>query len=66
MAVKIADSREVSLDYLVGKTDAELNNATLKLIKDITPSPEKEKKCILILGRILFENVDARVIEIIK
>lgn len=43
MAVKIADALEVSLDYLVGKTDAELDNATLKRIQDVTRLPEKER-----------------------
>jgi transcriptional regulator with XRE-family HTH domain len=48
MAVKIADALEVSLDYLLGKTDAELDNATLKRIQDVTRLPEKEKEHVFV------------------
>lgn len=48
MAVKIADALEVSLDYLVGKTEAELDNATLKRIQDITRLPQKEKEHVFV------------------
>lgn len=43
MAVKIAEALEVSLDYLVGKTDIELDNTTLKRIQDISKLPEQER-----------------------
>jgi len=48
MAVKIADALEVSLDYLVGKTEAELDNAMLKRIQDVTRLPEKEKEHVFV------------------
>lgn len=44
MATKIAEALKVSLDYLVGKTDLELDNDTLKRVQDISKLPEKEKE----------------------
>ena len=48
MAVKIAEALEVSLDYLVGKTDTELDNATLKRLQDVTRLPDKEKESVFV------------------
>ena len=48
MAVKIAEALEVSLDYLVGKTDTELDNATLKRLQDVTRLPDKEKEHVFV------------------
>jgi transcriptional regulator with XRE-family HTH domain len=44
MAVKIAEALEVSLDYLVGKTDMLLDNETLKRIQDVSKMPDEERK----------------------
>lgn len=44
MAAKIAEVLKVSLDYLIGKTDFELDNGTLKRIQDISKLPDKEKE----------------------
>ena len=44
MATKIAEVLQVSLDYLVGKTDLELDNNTLKRIQAISKLPEKQKR----------------------
>lgn len=48
LAVKIADALEISLDYLVGEIDAELDNATLKRIQVVTRLPEKEKEHVFV------------------
>lgn len=48
MATKIAEVLQVSLDYLVGKTDLELDNGTLKRIQAISKLPEKEKEHVYV------------------
>lgn len=48
MATKIADVLGVSLDYLVGKTDLELDNAMLSRIQEVTKLSEKDKEHIFI------------------
>lgn len=44
MAAKVSEVLKVSLDYLIGKTDFELDNGTLKRIQDISKLPDKEKE----------------------
>lgn len=43
MATKIADALGISLDYLVGKTDLELDNDTLKRIVEISKMSKEDK-----------------------
>jgi transcriptional regulator with XRE-family HTH domain len=43
MATKIADALGVSLDYLVAKTDLELDNDTLKRVAEISKMSKKDK-----------------------
>ena len=45
-AKKIADAFEVSLDWLVGNTDTELNTNTLNRIQDIDKLNEKDKELV--------------------
>ena len=47
--IKIADSLEVSIDFLVGKTNFELDNQTLKRIEEISALPSDRKNYILSL-----------------
>ena len=61
MAVKIADALEVSLDYLVGKTEAELDNATFKRIQDITRLPQKEKEHVFVFLDAFLSKMKCRV-----
>lgn len=49
MAVKIAEALEVSLDYLVGKTDLELDNETLKRVQEVSKMPPQEKAHVFAL-----------------
>jgi len=45
--IKIADTLEVSIDYLVGKTDFELDKTVLERIVEIQQLQGQEKDCIL-------------------
>jgi len=48
MAAKIANALKTSLDYLVGKTDLELDNATLNRIQEVSKLSAKEKDYIFV------------------
>ena len=47
MASKLADALSVSLDYLVGKTDIEIDKSILEKIILIQKLPEEDRKCIM-------------------
>lgn len=47
VASKIADALEVSLDFLLGKTTAELDKKTLKRLQDIQKLTEKDRDHVL-------------------
>ena len=47
MASKLADALGVSLDYLVGKTDVELDQSILDKVISIQKLPEEDKHCIM-------------------
>ena len=42
----MADALEVSLDFLVGKTDLELDKQTIKRLSDIEQLPQTDKEHI--------------------
>ncbi len=46
IASKIADALDVSLDYLVGSSDAILEKALVKKITDIQKLSEEDKICV--------------------
>jgi transcriptional regulator with XRE-family HTH domain len=48
MAKKISDVLDVSLDYLVGKTDLELDNEMLKRVRLVSKLPKQEKEHVFI------------------
>lgn len=48
MAVKIAQALEVSLDYLTGATDLELDKAMLDRVQEVTRMSEKDKDYIFV------------------
>ena len=52
VAAKIADALEVSLDFLIGKTNVEIDSKALKRLQDIQKLNEQDKATV-------FEMVDA-------
>ncbi len=52
VASKIADILEVSLDYLMGKTDFELDRSIINRVVEIQNLPDEDRICIL-------KNLDA-------
>ena len=44
--MKIADTLEVSIDFLVGKTSLELDSHTLNRMEEISKLPEDKKKYV--------------------
>jgi transcriptional regulator with XRE-family HTH domain len=58
--VRIADSLEVSIDYLVGKTDFELDKDTLKRIQDVSTLPVEEKKQVFMVIDALLRDFKTR------
>ena len=48
VAAKMADFLNVSLDYLVGKTDLELDKGMLKRIQAVSKLPDKEKEYVYV------------------
>lgn len=49
IATKIADALDVSLDYLVGNTDAVLEKSLVKKITDIQKLPDDQKNVVMTL-----------------
>ena len=49
MANKIANALKISLDYLVGNTDLELDTEILKRVEDVSKLSDDNKKHIYIL-----------------
>jgi len=60
VASKIADELEVSLDYLMGKTDVELDKAIIDRVVEIQTLPEEDKTHILYTLDNLLQNVRTR------
>ena len=56
MAVKIAQTLEVSLDYLTGNSDIERDKATLDRVQGITKLTEKDKDYIFVTLDALIRN----------
>ena len=48
MAVRIAKALEISLDYLTGNSDVELDKATLDRVQEVTMLTEKDKDYIFV------------------
>jgi transcriptional regulator with XRE-family HTH domain len=47
MAAKLATALDVSLDYLVGNTDIELDRALLDKVVSIQKLPDEDRNCIM-------------------
>lgn len=46
VASKIADALEVGMDFLMGKTTAEIDKKTLKRLQDIQKLPQEERDMV--------------------
>lgn len=60
VAVRIADTLEVSLDYLVGKTSQELDKVTLKRIEEVSKLPDDVKAQIFQVMDALIRDYKAK------
>ena len=60
MAAKIADVLGVSLDYLVGKTDVELDQSILDKVVSIQKLPDEDKSHIMYSIDGLIQNAKTR------
>jgi hypothetical protein len=60
MANKIANALNISLDYLVGNTDLELDTETLKRVEDISKLSNEDKNHIYILLDALIRDFKAK------
>jgi len=47
VAIKLTNALDTSLDYLVGKTDVEFDQAVLKRLRDISVLPDEDKNFML-------------------
>ena len=56
----IADALQVSIDYLVGKTDFEMDKDTLKRIQDVSILPAEEKKQVFMVIDALLRDFKTR------
>ena len=59
-AAKIAKVLNISLDYLVGNTDDELDEQMLQRVSTISQLPEEEKEKILMVVDALLRDFKAR------
>ncbi len=57
VAAKIADTLEVSLDFLIGKTEVEVDNQLLKRVIEVQQMNEDDKEHILYTLDALIKNV---------
>ncbi len=62
MVKKIADALNISLDYLVGKIDTELDNEMLKRIQLISKLPEQEKGYVFIFLDSFIDKMKLKVV----
>lgn len=60
VVIRIADALEVSLDYLVGKTDMELDSSTLNRIQEVSKLPEEDKKQVFLVIDALIRDFKAK------
>ena len=49
MILKISDALDINIDFLVGKTDLELDSQTLKRIEAISSMSEEKRKYVFSL-----------------
>lgn len=60
VVIRMANVLEVSLDYLVGKTDMELDNSTLNRIREVTALPDEDRKQVFLMVDALIRDFKAK------
>jgi len=60
VVIRMADTLAVSLDFLVGKTDMELDRPTLNRIREVAGLSEEEKKQVFLLLDALIHDFKAK------
>jgi transcriptional regulator with XRE-family HTH domain len=60
VVMRIADALEVSLDFLVGKTDIELDSSTLNRIREVTALPDEDRKQVFMVVDALIRDFKAK------
>jgi transcriptional regulator with XRE-family HTH domain len=60
VVIRMAGALEVSLDFLVGKTDLELDSATMNRIQEVAKLPEQEQQQIFLVMDALIRDFKAR------
>ena len=60
VAVKLAEALEVSLDFLVGKTDTELDKAVIKRIEELAKLPTEAKNQVYMVMDALVRDFKAK------
>lgn len=58
--MRIADALNVSIDYLVGKTDLEIDQDTLQRLRDVSNLPAEAKKQIFMVVDALIRDFKAK------
>ena len=60
VVIRMADALEVSLDFLVGKTELELDTSTINRIQEVAKLPEQEKQQVFMVLDALLRDFKAR------
>lgn len=60
VVIKIADVLDSSIDFLVGKTDIELDNETLNRIKEVSKLPTEERTQVFKVVDALIRDYNAK------
>ncbi len=60
VVVRLADALGVSLDFLVGKTDLELDNATINRMREVTALPDEDRKQVFMVVDALIRDFKAK------
>lgn len=58
--IKTADALEVSIDFLVGKTNFEIDKDTLKRIQDVSTLPVEERRQVFMVIDALIRDFKTR------
>ena len=60
VVIRMADTHEVSLDFLVAKTDMELESSTLNRIREVTALPDEDRNQVFMVVDALIRDFKAK------